>query len=117
MAVAEPYTPSLDYARDQYAGARHLNVGTVPAYEEFDRMIAEVERAAAEKALRDAADALDDGEDREVFKNRTAIAPNGWTDGSISTALEYSGVITDWLRNRAAALGLTAGQERDNDEG
>lgn len=112
------YTPTTAEVREFYSygcGPRHT---WKESQADFDVWLkahdAEVERAAAEKALREAADAIDDGEDYEAFKNRTEIAPKGWTDGSIHDALDSSGVITDWLRNRAAALGLTAGQEGDS---
>lgn len=68
------------------------------AVDGFDRMIAEVERAAAEKAW----DACDDAITAALFArgNCRQRCSNAWP--------------TNPYR---AALGLTAGQERDNDEG
>ena len=55
----------------------------------------------AAKVLRDAAEEIDGYTDWEEYKNRTSEVPHGWSDESIYDALMSSGVITDWLRNRA----------------
>ena len=79
--------------------------------ERFDRWLAEVERAAAEKALTDAADDLE----------RANASPN-LIELESRYAGFYSGIRTttasnvEKLRARAAALGLTAEQEGDQDE-
>ena len=49
----DEFTPTEWEVREQYAA------GNIHAEAEFDRMIAEVERAAAAKALTDAADELE----------------------------------------------------------
>lgn len=91
-------TPATKDVRDAYMSNQGLKDRSGP---EFDRWLAEVERAAAEKALLEAAEEIDTAEDRQQFKNPTEAAPLGWTDESIADALDTSGVITDWLRNRA----------------
>lgn len=49
--MSDEYTPTVNAVREAYAGDRYPNVRIVTAYEEFDRMIAEVERAAAARAV------------------------------------------------------------------
>jgi hypothetical protein len=63
--MSDEYTPTVEYARAQYArqenydyyyeGDLYLTPDGQLSASEFDRMIAEVERAAAVKALREAA--------------------------------------------------------------
>lgn len=60
------YTPTVNAVREAYAGDRYPNVRIVPAYEEFDRMIAEVERAAVARALTDVKDELADQEPQAI---------------------------------------------------
>ena len=107
------YTPTLEDAKRTYAyiqGGLDHDEGYKPFYQvhedAFDRMIAEVERAAAVKALADAADELE----------RANASPNlielesryaGFYSGIRSTTASN----VEKLRARAAALGLTAGQE------
>lgn len=73
------YIPTLDEVRDKYADARvgigewtrfdeSVKQAVESAYAEFDRMIAEVRRQAAEEALLKAADAFEGGEiNIEIF--------------------------------------------------
>ena len=64
------YIPTLDEVRDKYADARvgigewtrfdeSVKQAVESAYAEFDRMIASVERAAAARALEEAADDIE----------------------------------------------------------
>ena len=66
------YTPTVDEVRDRYADGRtgigewtrfdeSVKRAVEEAYAEFDRMIAEVERAAAAKALEEFADQMTTG--------------------------------------------------------
>ena len=66
------YIPTLDEVRDKYADARvgigewtrfdeSVKQAVESAYAEFDRMIAEVERAAAARALEEFADQMTTG--------------------------------------------------------
>ena len=66
------YTPTVDEVRDRYADGRtgigewtrfdeSVKRAVEEAYAEFDRMIAEVEREAAARALEEAASWMQDG--------------------------------------------------------
>lgn len=68
--MSDSFTPTLDEVRDRYADARAgigewtrfdepVRRAVEEAYEEFDRMIAAIEREAAARALEEAADAID----------------------------------------------------------
>lgn len=99
------YVPTIDEVRDRYADARvgigewtrfdeSVNLAVEEAYAEFDRMIAEVERAAAERALEGAA------EDVEGIKNAARDGMNKFGPYPWHAA---EGV-ADWLRARAAEI-------------
>ena len=88
------YTPTTDEVRQSFAtnppGDRWHPRRDVHR-EAFDRWLAEVERAAAEKALTDAADEVD----------------ARWGDTGLGA------VGASWLRARAATLGLNEGENDD----
>lgn len=60
------YTPTVEEVRDEWATALRGERNARCA--EFDRMIAAVERAAAVKALREAADAIYHGQHAESVR-------------------------------------------------
>lgn len=67
--MTDEYTPTVEEVRRQWNNAVRSDL--VPARSaEFDRMIAEVERAAAVKALRAAADQLPYMDNSEVVSVR-----------------------------------------------
>ena len=69
---------------------------------EYDHWLAEVERAAAEKALTDAVDDWESGTVEHDEIKHTSDAPLGWGDGSVVDAVMASGPVMTWLRKRAA---------------
>ncbi|MGO3147102.1 MAG: hypothetical protein ACTIJ6_05420 [Leucobacter sp.] len=94
------HTPTTDDMRELFCTPMTESQGINEEFHwemegRFDRWLAEVERAAAEKALTDAADAFRSGQISGMFMGRD----------------DYSKA---WLRARAAALGLTAGQEGES---
>lgn len=66
-----------------------------------DRWLAEVERAAAEKALRESADAWESGTIEHDEIKYASDGPHAWTDESVVEAVTSSGPTMDWLRRRA----------------
>ena len=101
--------PTLSAIREAYARPQGLfgHYGMESRAAEFDEAIAEAERAAAEKALTTMADelaALDDG-------GKRGLAGHSKSSASAITHRHAVAVV----RARAAALGLTAGQEGENE--
>ena len=95
------YTPTTAEVREEFVyGHQEVDMrgNVVVSFDEanvrWDRWLAEVERAAAEKALTDAA---------KDWRKYTHTAPTS------APCAEW------WLNRRAAALGLTAGQEGENE--
>ena len=81
------FTPTIEYARTIYARAmRQAFIASIGEHrEEFNRMIAEVERAAAARALEEAAD--------DLRRPDTGAGYDAWASG-----------VGDWLRARAAEI-------------
>lgn len=107
----KPYTPTTEEVQALYKS--HFDPAALQNHDggaEFDRWLAEVERAAAEKALTDAAHAFAAASiNVEIFNDpdeRDARRRSNETRDALVAS----------LRARAAALGLTAGQERESDE-
>ena len=97
--MASEYTPNTASVREGLVAlargdaARHGDVDLAVVESEvmgqFDRMIAEVERAAAEKALTDAANAV--------------LVSDWWAEDVTNSSGNTCEAVREWLRNRAAA--------------
>lgn len=101
------YTPSTENILNCYAYSSEGYDGSLAIPErqskaEFGRWLAEVERAAAAKALTDAADDWESGTVEHDEIKHTSDAPLGWGDGSVVDAVMSSGPVMTWLRKRAA---------------
>ena len=95
---------TTDEMYDSYRRGQVWAIGTGDtAREKFDAWLAEVERAAAEKALTDAVDDWESGTVEHDEIKHTSDAPLGWGDGSVVDAVMASGPVMTWLRKRAAA--------------
>ncbi len=105
------YTPTLEDAKRTYAyiqGGLDHDEGYKPFYqvheEAVDRLIAEVERAAAARALEEAVIDFESGEVTDQDIKYSTSAPKGWSDACVHDAIVASGPIMDWLRARAAEI-------------
>lgn len=78
---------------------------------ELEALIRERERAAAAKALTDAASDWESGTVEHDEIKRASDAPLGWGDASVVDAVMSSGPVMDWLRARAGAY-----RDEENDE-
>src|SRR5690625_2087035 len=70
--------------------------------ERAESWLAQREREVKAEALREVADAMDNGDiEHDELKYDTTDAPKGWVDSCVLGAWESMSIWAPWLRNRA----------------